>query len=203
MDHSFIITRRRPRSVWAAVAPVSATLALGLLLGTGFTPPVQAKDASAVVERGRVLVTSMGCNDCHTPWKLGPNGPEPDMTRMLSGHPESLVMPAPPAMPMPWGIAAAASFTAWSGPWGVSYTANLTPDPETGLGSWSEEDFLSALRSGRHMGRGRPILPPMPVQNFAALTDDDVRAIYGYLKSIPPIRNRVPDPLPPATTGEK
>jgi hypothetical protein len=87
--------------------------------------------------------------------------------------------------------------TAWAGPWGVSYCANLTPDPETGIGSWTEETFLRAVRTGRHMGTGRPILPPMPVEPLSHLDDGDLKAVFAYLKSLPPIRNRVPEPLPP------
>jgi hypothetical protein len=87
--------------------------------------------------------------------------------------------------------------TAWAGPWGVSFTANLTPEQETGLGRWTERDFVDAMRTGRHQGRGRPILPPMPVQNVAALTDADLSAVFAYLRSIPAIRNAVPAPIPP------
>ena len=64
-------------------------------------------------------------------------------------------------------VPAAATNTAWSGPWGVSFTANLTPDPETGLGRWTLRNFMDTIRSGRHMGRGRPILPPMPWTAYA------------------------------------
>jgi hypothetical protein len=88
--------------------------------------------------------------------------------------------------------------TAWSGPWGVSYTANLTPDPETGLGSWTEQQFVDTIRSGRHLGRGRPILPPMPWPAASNLTDADLASIFAYLRTIPAVANRVPDPLPPA-----
>ncbi|HSD27027.1 MAG TPA: hypothetical protein VLL75_06955 [Vicinamibacteria bacterium] len=87
--------------------------------------------------------------------------------------------------------------TAWAGPWGVSYAANLTPDENTGIGSWSEDTFVGALRTGRHMGVSRPILPPMPWEAFRNLTDEDLRSIYAYLKTVPPVRNRVPEPLPP------
>jgi hypothetical protein len=87
-----------------------------------------------------------------------------------------------------------AGLTAWAGPWGGSYAANLTPDEATGLGIWTEELFIQALRSGKHMGVGRDILPPMPWQNCAVLTDSDLRAIFAYLRSIPPIRNSVPVP---------
>jgi mono/diheme cytochrome c family protein len=156
-----------------------------------------APDA-AKIARGRYLVTTSVCNDCHTPWKMGPKGPEPDMTRMLSGHPETMVLPAAPQPQEPWVMTAAGTNTAWAGPWGVSYTANLTPDPETGLGKWTLRNFVETIRTGRHMGRGREILPPMPYPMYRNFTDADLGAIFAYLQSIPPVRNRVPEPLPPA-----
>jgi hypothetical protein len=107
-------------------------------------------------------------------------------------------MPPRPVLPEgPWGAVAAASFTAWSGPWGVSFTANLTPDPETGLGKWTLQNFRDTLRTGRRMGRGREILPPMPIPMYKNLTDDDIEAIFTYLQSIPAVKNHVPEPLPP------
>ncbi|MBZ0089380.1 MAG: c-type cytochrome [Thermoanaerobaculia bacterium] len=158
-----------------------------------------AAPGAAAVERGKYLVTFGGCNDCHTPWRMTPEGPAPDMTRMLSGHPQDLAMPPAPALPAgPWVGAMSASMTAWSGPWGVSFTANLTPDPETGLGKWTEQDFVDTMRSGRHQGRGRQLLPPMPWQSLNGLTDQDLKAVFAYLKSIPAIPNRVPDPIAPA-----
>jgi hypothetical protein len=140
-----------------------------------------------------------GCHDCHTTKKIGPNGPEPDMSRMLAGHPEDFKMPAPPklAADSPWAIVTSPTLTAWSGPWGVSFAANLTPDQNTGLGIWTEEMFVSAIRMGKHMGTSRPILPPMPWQDFAVMSDADLKAIYAYLRTIPPIANHVPDPIPP------
>jgi len=106
--------------------------------------------------------------------------------------------PAP--APGPWLVTVAATNTAWSGPWGVSYTANLTPDAETGLGKWTLRDFMATLRTGRHMGRGRLILPPMPIPMYKHFTDSDMDAIFTYLRSIPPVQNRVPEPLPPVAT---
>jgi mono/diheme cytochrome c family protein len=159
-------------------------------------------------ERGKYLVTAMGCNDCHTPMKMGPNGPEPDMSRMLSGHPNELKMPAPPALPKnsPWVGVISGTSTAWAGPWGVSYTANLTPDQNTGLGIWTEAMFVKAIREGKHMGTSRPILPPMPWPAFRNLNDDDLKAIYAYLRTIPAVHNQVPDPIiapaPPAAPGK-
>jgi len=157
-----------------------------------------ARADAARIARGEYLVTIGGCHDCHTPWKLGERGPEPDLTRMLSGHPESLRMPPAPALPPgPWVSSVAGSMTAWAGPWGVSFTANLTPDKETGLGDWTFEQFVQALRTGRHQGKGRPILPPMPYFNYAKATDEDLASIFTYLRSIPAVRNRVPEPIDP------
>jgi mono/diheme cytochrome c family protein len=152
----------------------------------------------ALVARGEYLVNAMGCHDCHTPWKVGPKGPEPDMTRALTGHPADLVMPPPPKLPEgPWIAVIGATNTAWAGPWGVSFTMNLTPDPDTGLGKWTEDIFIATMRTGRHEGKGRPILPPMPYWMIAALSDDDIKSLFAYLQSLPPVKNRVPQPIDP------
>jgi cytochrome c553 len=169
-----------------------------LLAGSDPVAKRRAAAGSSKVERGKYLVTIMGCNDCHTPMKMGPNGPEPDMTRMLSGHPEGMKLPPPPPPSGPWISSFAATFTAFSGPWGVSYAANLTPDQNTGLGIWTEEMFLKALRTGKHMGTSRPIQPPMPWPWAGKATDDDLKAIFAYLKSIPAIVNHVPEYREPA-----
>lgn len=149
------------------------------------------------VARGRYLVTTSGCHDCHTPWKMEPKGPEPDMSRMLSGHPEAAALTPAPKLEGAWVMSASATNTAWSGPWGMSFIANLTPDPETGLGKWTLRNFTETIRTGRHMGRGREILPPMPIPMYKHFNDADLEAIYTFLQSVPPVRNRVPEPLPP------
>ena len=172
-----------------------ATAVLFLLLQFLFL----SAHANDKLARGQYLVTVAACNDCHTPWKMGANGPEPDMSRMLSGHPESLALPSAPKPQGPWVVSAAATNTAWSGPWGVSYTANLTPDKATGLGKWTQRNFTETIRTGRHMGRGRPILPPMPIPMYKHFTDEDLEAIFAYLQSIPAIRNRVPEPKAPGS----
>jgi hypothetical protein len=162
-------------------------------------PAAAAAPASAdLVGGGRYLVTIMGCNDCHTPYKMGKTGPEPDMSRMLSGHPENLKMPPPPKLQEPWGMVGAVTNTAWAGPWGVSYTSNLTPEQNTGIGIWTEDMFIKAMRSGKHMGTSRTILPPMPWPWYGKMRDEELKAIFAYLKSIPSIRNHVPDPTPPS-----
>jgi mono/diheme cytochrome c family protein len=165
------------------------------------TPAPAVAPAQSAVERGRMLVIGGACHDCHTPKKFGPKGPEPDMDRMLSGHPEDIKVTAPfkPAPGSPWTIATTDDLTAWSGPWGVSFPANLTPDTLTGLrsGVWTEELFIKALKTGKHMGTARDILPPMPWNFYGQLSDDDLKAIWEYLGTIKPITNHVPDPIPP------
>jgi mono/diheme cytochrome c family protein len=184
------------------VVVLAALLAAAVLMAALAPRPAPGSaEAAARVERGRYLVASIGCADCHAPKTLGADGPEPDMTRFLSGHPESDRMPAPPQLPNgPWMAVASANLTAWSGPWGVSYAINLTPDANTGIGSWSEGTFVKAIRTGRHMGVARPILPPMPWTAFRNLTEDDLRAIFAYLRTIPPVHNRVPEPIEPVAT---
>jgi mono/diheme cytochrome c family protein len=150
-------------------------------------------------KRGAYLVNLGGCNDCHSPKVFTNMGPVPDTTRLLSGHPaDSKLPPIDPNMVQPgkWYLGSS-DMTAWVGPWGISYVANLTPDEPTGIGTWTEEVFIKALKSGKHMGIGRPILPPMPWQPIGQSTDEDLKAIFTYLKSLPPVRNKVPDPVPP------
>jgi predicted GIY-YIG superfamily endonuclease len=150
------------------------------------------------ISHGEYLVNTSRCHDCHTPWIMKANGPGPDMTRMLSGHPESLVMPPPPKLESPWGWMGAGSNTAFAGPWGISYTKNLTPDP-TGLGGWTEKDFIAAIRSGKDRGTGRPIMPPMPIQDYRSFTDEDLKSIFAYLQTVPPVKNTPPPyQAPPA-----
>jgi mono/diheme cytochrome c family protein len=163
----------------------------------------KAAPAASSAERGKYLVTIAGCGDCHTPLKMGANGPEPDRSRLFSGHPADLVMPPAPAAQGPWLWSGAATSTAFAGPWGVSYAANLTPDRETGIGIWKEEQFVKAMRTGRHWGEGRPILPPMPWQGIAAMSDDDLKAVFAYLQSVPPVRNAVPNAVLAPAAGSR
>src|SRR5262245_9804651 len=169
----------------------------GALLRAG-QDAVTPEKKQARVERGAQLVKTMGCNDCHTPWKMGPRGPEMDMSRALTGHPAETVMPPPPPPSGPWIGHMSATNTAWAGPWGVSFTANLTPDRETGLGSWTEDMFIATMRTGRHQGKGRAILPPMPYWMVGALPDEDIKSVFAYLQSLAPVKNRVPAPIEPA-----
>jgi hypothetical protein len=160
--------------------------------------PAKKMSKAEMIKRGEHIVKIASCNDCHTPAKMGPTGPEPDMDRMLSGHPQDMKLPPPPQLGMPWAVAGAISFTAWSGPWGVSFTRNLTPDKETGLGDWTEQNFIDTIRTGKRLGKGRPLLPPMPVRWVNEMTDEDLKCVFAYLQSIPAVKNQVPEPLPPS-----
>lgn len=162
-----------------AGAAALAVLALGCQQKTTVAT---AGDTSAA--RGAQLVLLGGCDDCHTPQL--PSG-EPDMTRRLSGVPEGSTLP--PAIP---GVMTMQNL-GWRGPWGLSESRNITPDPKNGIGSWTQQQFIDTMRTGKDPS-GHALLPPMPVANFAKLPDDDLIAIYNFLKTVPPSPNAVTGP---------
>ncbi|GAA4925190.1 c-type cytochrome [Mucilaginibacter defluvii] len=148
----------------------------------------------SIVKKGEYLVTIMGCNDCHSPKQMGPKGPELVPGRMLSGYRESQPLPDFPADALKKGfVVVGGDMTIAAGPWGISFAANLTPD-ETGIGNWTEAQFKNALTHGKYKGLdgGRPLMPPMPWQNYTRMRNDDVKAVFAYLKSIPAVKNLVP-----------
>ncbi|HVZ56074.1 MAG TPA: hypothetical protein VG870_05400 [Chitinophagaceae bacterium] len=165
-------------------------------------PAPQAEiSKDSLVKRGEYLVQVMGCDDCHSPKQMGPQGPEVIADRRLSGYQAGRPLPKtdPASIQNGW-VMFNSDLTASYGPWGVSFAANLTPD-STGIGVWTEEQFKKALREGKFKGldNNRPLLPPMPWANFRHLTDVDIKAIYSYLHSIRPVKNVVPAWIPPAT----
>ena len=152
------------------------------------------------LERGKYLVEIMDCNTCHTPKKMTGQGPVPDLSRLLSGYPANDPLPeiVPEAVgPGKW-LLFNGDLTAAVGPWGVSFGANLTPHP-SGIGTWSFAQFKKAITEGKHKGLdgGRTLLPPMPWQTYSKVKEEDLRAIFAYLKTIPAIENVVPAPIPP------
>ena len=173
-----------------------------VLAACGQQGPQQAQGQAAVMtplQRGAYLVTVGGCHDCHSPKIFTPAGPEPDPSRLLSGHPADAKLPDIPADalgPERWAAMTNAHLTAWAGPWGISFGVNLTPD-RTGLADWTEDTFVQAMRTGKHAGVGRPILPPMPWFNYAKMSDEDLGAVFTFLKSLPAVANAVPEPVPP------
>jgi len=160
---------------WTVLFSALATLIAMAAMLSCATTAQQAAPAMTQADklaRGEYLVTIMACNDCHTP---GTFYGAPDWDRRLSG-----------------------SELGWVGPWGTSFARNLTPDPETGLGGWSEADIVKTIRTGQRAD-GSEVLPPMPWQMYTNLTDDDAYSIAGYLKSLPAVSHKVPDKLPPGT----
>ena len=152
-----------------------------------------------MIKMGGYIVMTGGCNDCHSPKVMTNMGPVVDSTKLLSGHPAN--EPLPPidvkaTQPGNW-VNFAPDLTAFVGPWGISYAANLTPDSSTGIGAWTEDQFINTLRNGKHLGNGRPILPPMPWDVFGKKTDEDLKAVFAFLKSLPAISNNVPSPVAP------
>ncbi len=165
----------------------------------GMTLPKAGMTNAQLVARGKYMVTIGGCNDCHTPWIIQPDGkPGPDMSRALSGHP--MQFPIKENVKLTgdrFAVAIAPTNTAYSGPWGTSFAANLSPDKLTGTGIWTFDIFKNAIRNGRHWGVGRPLNPPMPWFNYRHMTDEDLLAVFTYIHSLKPIYNEVPEPLPP------
>jgi len=154
-------------------------------------------DSAEMIERGAYLVTIGACHDCHSPKVMTPEGPAIDTARLLSGHPSQQPVPDIPDDAPQW-VLFDMGLTAFVGPWGVSFSANLTPD-DTGIGNWSYEQFETAIRRGKAKGleTNRPLLPPMPWEMYRHFSDQDLRSIFAYLKSIKPVDNAVPAPIPP------
>jgi hypothetical protein len=159
--------------------------------------PILSK--AELVKRGEYLVNSIGCDDCHSPKIMGPNGPEVDPERRLSGHPadQKLGIIKDKSIIKDYALFDM-GLTAAVGPWGTSFAANLTPD-DTGTGNWTEAQFIKAIREGKFKGLdgGRPLLPPMPWFVYKNLTDDDLRSIFAYLQTMKPVSNIVPAAIPP------
>lgn len=152
-----------------------------------------------LVARGEYLVTIMGCHDCHSPKQMGQHGPELIQDVLLSGYPANRpIMQADKAALQKNWMLFSPDLTQAVGPWGISFAANLTPDA-SGIGNWSEEQFKIALTKGKYKGmeNGRTLLPPMPWENFVKMKHEDVKAIFTYLKSLKPVSNVVPAPIPP------
>lgn len=148
--------------------PELVAISVALMLAGAFSGTAKADEAQ--IERGRYLTQIAGCSDCHTPGHfLG----KPDITRFLGGSDVGFELP---------GV-------------GIVYGPNLTPDNSTGLGTWTADQIVDAIRTGA-TPEGRGLVPVMPWPNLAALNDDDAYAIAAYLQSLDPVSNNVPGPVP-------
>jgi hypothetical protein len=161
------------------------------------TPPQATRQDT--IKHGEYLVTISGCHDCHSPKQPSGQSLELIQDRLLSGYPadRSVMKADMRALKQGW-VLINYDITQAVGPWGVSFSANLTSD-QTGVGNWTEEQFLRALKQGWFKGLEgtRKLLPPMPWEMLANMKDEDAKAIFAFLQSTKPISNAVPAPIPP------
>jgi mono/diheme cytochrome c family protein len=182
-----------------AVAMIVAVVACTNISGIESNSAVTVKDSAARVARGQYIVTTTGCDDCHSPKQMGAHGPEIIPELRFSGFQKEGKLPPMDVKTVQNGwMLFAPDLTAAVGPWGISYAANLTSD-QTGIGNWKEENFIRAMREGKAKGLvgNRDLLPPMPWFNFRNMTDEDLKSIFAYLKTTKPVNNAVPQPVPP------
>lgn len=164
--------------------------------GKASQPVSDTVSKDSLLKRGEYLVTIGGCDDCHSPKKMGARGPEVDMEHRFSGFPANRPFPKFDSNMVKKGVVQFnEDLTSAAGPWGVTFSANLSSD-ETGLGKWNEAQFFKALREGKWKGldNSRSLLPPMPWQGLGKMTDEDLRAVFTFLKSSKPVSNVVPGP---------
>lgn len=154
---------------------------------------------SSQAEWGKHIATISGCGDCHTPKKMTPQGPVDDSNFLYEGSTAKMPAPVLNAAQISKGVAATYDNTSWIGPWGNSYSANITSD-STGIGGWTEEQFITCIRKGLYKGiaGSRPIMPPMPVLTYRNMTDDELKALFAFLKTVKPVNNVVAEYKPPA-----
>ena len=181
---------------------VTICVASAIVLSLAFSSSPRAQSAAeSKVERGKYLVGITGCHDCHSPKIPGGMKPVPEL--ILSGRPQTTKVPSG----APGEVHASEDFTAFTGGWGSTVASNLTPDPDTGIGKrYTEAKFVQTMRTGKKP-EGVAVMPPMPVDVYVNMKDDDLKAIYAYLTTIKPIRNAVraglPPPAPPAPPAGK
>lgn len=184
----------------ALLITISATLVLITFSKFSLSSELSEKRIKELeIIQGKALTVENGCIYCHSPKIQSENDLLPDPERLFSGHPEENKLPDIPEGLIgegKWFGLYTAEFTAWGGPWGVTYASNLTPDKETGIGAWTEENFISILSLGIHSSLTRTIMPPMPWDEISLLSDSQLKAIYRYLQTVKPVRNDVPDSAP-------
>jgi mono/diheme cytochrome c family protein len=161
------------------------------------TPGLAAvRDSAWFVKRGKYIVNSVGCDDCHSPKRMGEHGPEIIPELRFSGFPHDGKLPPLDTNQVKNGwVMMSPDLTSAVGPWGASFAGNISSD-YTGIGNWTEENFLTAIRKGKLKGLegSRDLLPPMPWFVYKNMTDEDLKAIFAYLKTTKPVENVVPRP---------
>ena len=187
---------RKVNVVVAAIVIIAASTLYACSSASSEEKKEPIMSQAEMVKRGDYLVNSVGCDDCHSPKRFGPKGPEVIPELRLSGYPSTLPIKKPDSNVIKQGwMMFAPDLTSAVGPWGISFAANITPD-ETGIGNWTEQNFMTAIRHGKSKGleNNRDLLPPMPWFVYKNFTDEDIKSIFAYLKSLPPVHNIVPAP---------
>lgn len=184
------------------------TISLAIVAATGVL--VACNDSSAnekenkpmtqaeLVKRGEYLVNAVGCDDCHSPKRMGPNGPEIIEELRFSGYPSERPLSRVDTTTVNNGwMLFGTDLTSAVGPWGMSFAGNISSDA-TGIGNWKEEQFFKVIREGKFKGldNSRPLLPPMPWFVYKNFSDEDIRSIFAFLRSTKPVQNVVPAPKP-------
>lgn len=165
----------------------------------------KSKKEELEIEKGQSLAVVHGCVFCHSPKIVDNNELVPDPERLFSGHPSGNKLPDIPEGMIgenKWFGLYTAGFTAWGGPWGISYSSNITPDKETGIGNWTQQDFLTVIRLGIHSSFRRGLMPPMPWEEINKVSDEDLISIFQYLKTVKPVKNKVPESKPLGTENK-
>ena len=142
-----------------------------ILAAAGLAALATATPAAAEtqVERGQYLAHIMDCGGCH---HTGAFTPQPNLETPLAGSDIGFEMPG----------------------MGYVYPPNLTPDEETGLGNWSDEEIITAFTTGMRPD-GRQLAPMMPWMSYAHINSDDAAALVAYLRSLKPVKHTAPGPF--------
>ena len=182
----------------AAISAITSTVFMACQDSAAAEEKSTAMTKKEMIKRGAYLVNTIGCDDCHSPKKMGPHGPEIIPELRLSGYPSDRPLAKADTNVVKKGwMMLSDDLTTAVGPWGQSFAANLTSDA-TGTGNWKEEQFIKAIREGKYKGldNTRPLLLPMPWFVYKNLTDDDLKSIFAFLQTTKPVKNVVPAPRP-------
>jgi len=187
------------KSIFLLLVIVTSVIILAVACNSNSAQTVSRSpklDSAEMVARGKYLVNAMGCDDCHSPKRMGPEGPELIPELRFSGFQHNAKLPPVDTMTVKKGwVLMAMDGTSFVGPWGASFSANISGD-DTGIGAWTEAQFLKAIREGKLKGMDntRPLLPPMPWVVYKNMNDKDLKAIFAFLKTVKPAENIVPVP---------
>ena len=181
-----------------AIAAITSIVFVACQGSTASEEKSIAMTKEEMVKRGEYLVNTIGCDDCHSPKRMGAHGPEIIPELRLSGYPSGRPLTTADTNVVKKGwMLFSDDLTTAVGAWGQSFAANLTSDV-TGTGNWKEEQFIKAIREGKYKGldNTRPLLMPMPWFVYKNLTDDDLKSIFAFLQTTNPVNNVVPAPRP-------